>query len=43
MALLKGLQGLFMVLDCILELLDVFRPPLPKSSLSLAVALFSLF
>lgn len=43
MTLLQGLQSVFMMLDCRLQLLDVLRSPLPEGSLSLTVPLLSLF
>jgi hypothetical protein len=39
--LLQALQGLFMVLDRCFEMLDILRPPLSESCLSLAVPLLA--
>ena len=42
-ALLQILQRIFMMLDGLLQLLDILRPPLSEGRLGLSVALFSLF
>ena len=41
--LLQGLQSVFMMLDRRLQLLDIFRSPLPESGLSLTIPLLPLF
>lgn len=43
MALLQGLQGLFVPLDGGLQLFDILGPSLSKGCLGLAVPLFALF